>query len=176
MAGVRHPATDEEGSGEAMQLLASISPRGRIVSSTILGLLSISLILSACGRIPESEAAKSRLPTETPTTVAAAQVAPGGFKLAETPTGNTSAGLNVYAFSCQICHGSGGVGNDPSQASLIGNDGLIVKRQLDTTAKFVTAFMENAKHAGFKDDPNQNLTPTRLGNVYAYLIAQMSGG
>ncbi|HEY8291711.1 MAG TPA: cytochrome c [Thermomicrobiales bacterium] len=155
-------------------LLAGISARGRVVAVTILGLLGISLILSACGRIPESEAAKSRLPTETPTVVAAAQVSSGSFKLAETPAGNATSGQNLYVRSCQVCHGSGGVGSDPSQASLVGNDGLIVKQQLDTTAKFVTAFENNAKHAGFKDDPNQDLTPLRLGNVYAYLIAQMS--
>ncbi len=173
---MRHPAMRDEGSGEAMRLLlcAGISSRGRIVSITVLGLLSVSLILSACGRIPESEAAKSRLPTDTPTVIAAAQVS-GGFKLSETPTGNASAGQNIYVRSCQACHGNNGVANDPSQASLVGNDGVIVKTQLDTTAKFVTAFMNNDKHAGFKDDPNQNLTPARLGNIFAFLIAQMSG-
>ena len=62
-----------------------------------------------------------------------------------------------------------------AQTSLVGNDGLIVKKQFDTTDKFVTAFMNAAPHAGFKDDPNQNLTPARLGNIYAYFIAQMSG-
>lgn len=173
---MRHPAMREEGSGEAMRLLrrVGISSRGRIVSVTVLGLLGVSLILSACGRIPDSEAAKSRLPTDTPTVVAAAQVT-GGFKLAETPTGNAATGQNIYVRSCQVCHGTNGVANDPSQAALIGNDGLIVKKQLDTTAKFVTAFMNNDKHASFKDDPNQNLTPARLGNIYAFLIAQMSG-
>lgn len=159
-----------------MRLLAGISARGRIVAGTVLGLLGVSLILTACGRIPASEAAKSLQPTETPTVVAAAQVAPGGFKLAETPTGNATAGQTLYVRSCQACHGNNGVANDATQASLVGNDGLIVKKQLDTTAKFVDAFMANAKHASFKDDPNQNLTPPRLGNVYAYLIAQMSGG
>jgi len=158
-----------------MRLRAGISGRGRVVSVTVLGLLSLSLILTACGRIPESEAAKSRLPTETPTVIAAAQSAPGGFKLAETPTGNAGAGQNPYVFSCQACHGVNGVGSGPSQASLVGNDGLIVKKKLDTTAKFVTAFMNNAKHADFKNDPNQGLTPARLGNIYAYLIAQMGG-
>ncbi|GEM_PF-6524206 len=158
-----------------MRLLAGISARGRIVSVTVLGLLSISLILSACGRIPESEAAKSRLPTDTPTVAAAAQVATGGFKLAETPTGNASAGQSPYLFSCQFCHGPGGVVSDPSKTSLVGNNGVIVTRKLDTTAKFVTAFMNNAKHASFKDDANQDLSPARLGNIYAYLIAQMSG-
>jgi mono/diheme cytochrome c family protein len=158
-----------------MRLLAGISARGRIVAVTVLGLLSISLVLSACGRIPESEAAKSRLPTETPTVVAAAQVATGSFKLAETPAGNATAGQNLYVRSCQACHGNNGVAGDPSQASLVGNDGLIVKQQLTTTDAFVKAFENNAKHAGFKDDPNQNLTPPRLGNVYAFLIAQMSG-
>lgn len=156
-------------------LLAGISARGRVVAVTVLGLLSISLILSACGRIPESEAAKSRLPTDTPTVAAAAQVSTGSFKLAETPAGNATAGQNLYVRSCQACHGDNGVASDPSQASLIGNDGLIVKQQLTTTDKFVTAFENNAKHASFKDDPNQNLTPPRLGNVYAFLIAQMSG-
>ncbi len=57
---------------------------------------------------------------------------------------------------------------------MIGNDGAIVKKQMDTTDKFVTAFENAAPHAGFKDDPNQNLTPPRIGNIYAYLIAQMS--
>lgn len=173
-----NPAMRDEGSGEAMQLLllAGISARGRVVAVTVLGLLSISLILSACGRIPESEAAKSRLPTETPTVAVAAQVSTGSFKLAETPTGNASTGQNIYVRSCQVCHGNNGVANDATQASLVGNDGLIVKKQFDTTAKFVAAFMNNDKHAGFKDDPNQNLTPARLGNIYAFLIAQMSGG
>jgi len=155
-------------------LLAGISARGRIVAVTVLGLLSLSLILSACGRIPESEAAKSRLPTDTPTVIAAAQVATGSFKLAETPTGNATTGQNIYVRSCQACHGTNGVANDTTQASLVGNGGLIVKQQFDTTMKFVTAFTNNDKHAGFKDDPNQNLTQARLGNVYAYLIAQMS--
>ena len=170
-------AMRDEGSGEAMHLLrrAGISSCGRIVSVTVLGLLGVSLILSACGRIPDSEAAKSRLPTDTPTVVAAAQVSTGSFKLAETPTGNATAGQNIYVRSCQACHGNNGVANDPAQASLVGNDGLIVKKQLDTTAKLVTAFMNNDKHASFKDDPNQNLTPARLGNIYAFLIAQMSG-
>lgn len=158
-----------------MRLLAGISARGRIVAATVFGLLSLSLILSACGRIPESEAAKSRLPTDTPTVAVAAQVSSGSFKLAETPAGNATAGQNLYVRSCQACHGNNGVANDPSQASLVGNDGLIVKQQLTTTDKFVTAFENNAKHAAFKDDPNQNLTPPRLGNVYAFLIAQMSG-
>ncbi len=155
-------------------LLAGISARGRIVAATVLGLLSLSLILSACGRIPESEAAKSRLPTDTPTVIAAAQVSTGSFKLAETPAGNATTGQNIYVRSCQACHGTNGVANDTTQASLVGNAGLIVKQQFDTTTKFVTAFMNNDKHGGFKDDPNQNLTPARLGNVYAYLIAQMS--
>lgn len=154
---------------------AEISARGRVVAVTVLGLLSLSLIFSACGRIPDSEAAKSRLPTDTPTVVAAAQVSSGSFTLAETPTGNAAAGQTLYARSCQVCHGSGGVASDPSQAALIGNDGLIVKQQLTTADKFVTAFENNAKHAAFKDDPNQDLTPSRIGNVYAYLIAQMGG-
>ncbi len=158
-----------------MRLLAGISARGRIVAMTVLGLLSISLILSACGRIPESEAAKSRLPTDTPTVVAAAQVTSGSFKLAETPTGNATTGQNIYVRSCQACHGNNGVANDTTQQSLVGNGGLVVKQQLDTTAKFVTAFMNNDKHASFKDDPNQNLTPARLGNIYAFMIAQMNG-
>jgi mono/diheme cytochrome c family protein len=174
---VCYPVMRDEGSGEAMRLLllAGISARGRIVASTVLGLLSVSLILTACGRIPESEAAKSLQPTETPTVVAAAQVSTGAFKLAETPTGNATSGQNTYLSSCQFCHGPGGVASDPSKTSLVGNDGVIVKNQLDTTAKFVTAFMNNPKHASFKDDPNQNLTPARLGNIYAYLISQMSG-
>ena len=155
-------------------LRAGISARGRSVAATALGLRGSSLILSACGRIPDSEAAKSRLPTDTPTVVAAAQVSTGSFKLAETPTGNATTGQNIYVRSCQACHGTNGVANDTTQASLVGNGGLIVKQQIDTTAKFVTGFMNNDKHAGFKDDPNQNLTPARLGNVYAYLIAQMS--
>lgn len=146
-----------------------------MVAACVLGLLSLSLILTACGRIPESEAAKSRLPTETPTVAKAAQVSSGSFKLAETPAGNAATGQNVYVRSCQACHGSGGAANDPGQTSLVGNDGLIVKKQLDTTDKFVNAFANNDKHAGFKDDPNQNLTPPRLGNIYAYLIAQMGG-
>lgn len=158
-----------------MRRLAGISGRGRIVAACVLGLLSLSLILTACGRIPESEAAKSRLPSETPTVAKAAQISSGSFKLAETPAGNASAGQNIYVRSCQACHGNSGTANDPSQASLVGNDGLIVKKQLDTTDKFVNAFAGNDKHAGFKDDPNQNLTPPRLGNIYAYLIAQMGG-
>jgi mono/diheme cytochrome c family protein len=158
-----------------MRVFAGISRRGRIVAVCVLGLLACSLILTACGRIPESEAAKSRLPTETPTVAQAAQVSAGAFKLAETPAGNATAGQNIYVRSCQACHGTGGAGNDPSQASLVGNDGLIVKKQLDTTDKFVNSFEGNAAHAGFKDDPNQNLTPPRIGNIYAYLIAQMGG-
>ncbi len=164
-----------------MQLLAGISARGRMVCAGVLFLLSISLILTACGRIPESEAAKSRLPTETPTVPAAARVSTtssggGGFKLAETPTGNATSGQTIYLRSCQACHGANGVASDSSQQSLVGNDGLVVKKQLDTTEKFVNAFMGAGPHASFKDDANQNLTPARLGNVYAYLIAQMSGG
>lgn len=158
-----------------MRLFAEISRGGRIVAASVLGLLSVSLFLTACGRIPESEAAKSRLPSETPTVARAAQASSSGFKLAETPAGNPATGQNVYVRSCQVCHGTDGVASDPSQQSLVGNDGLIVKKQFDTTDKFVTAFMSAAPHAGFKDDPNQNLTPPRLGNVYAYLIAQMGG-
>src|SRR5947209_9856824 len=101
------------GSGEAMQLLAGISARGRIVCAGVLFLLSVSLILTACGRIPDSEAAKSRLPTDTPTVPAAAQVSGGGFKLAETPTGNATSGQTIYLRSCQACHGANGVANDP---------------------------------------------------------------
>jgi mono/diheme cytochrome c family protein len=141
-------------------------------------LLAASLVLTACGRIPESEAAKSRLPTETPTSAArlpATSSSGGGFKLAETPAGNAQAGQNLYVRSCQACHGANGVSNDPSQKSLIGDGGLILTKNLDTTDKFVQAFLDAAPHAGFKDDPNQNLTPARLGNVYAYLIAQMTG-
>ncbi len=156
---------------------AGISARGRCVSAFVLGLLSIGFILTACGRIPESEAAKSRLPTETPTAAPGSKIsASSGFTLAETPTGNAATGQNVYVRSCQACHGAGGVASDASQQTLIGKDGEIVKKQLDTTDKFVTSFGQAAPHAGFKDDPNQNLTPPRLGNVYAYLIAQMSGG
>jgi len=158
-----------------MRLFAGFSARGRIVAACVLGLLSLSLALTACGRIPESEAAKSRLPTDTPTVVRSAQVSAGGFKLAETPAGNATTGQNIYVRSCQQCHGTGGAANDSSQASLVGNDGLIVKKLLDTTDKFVNAFASNPKHADFKDDPNQNLTPPRLGNIYAYLIAQMGG-
>jgi mono/diheme cytochrome c family protein len=157
-----------------MRPFAAISRRGRIVAACVLGLLACSLILTACGRIPESEAAKSRLPTETPTVVQAAQVSAGAFKLAETPTGNATAGQNIYVRSCQACHGADGTASDPSQTSLVGNDGVIVKKQFDTTDKFVAAFENAAPHAGFKDDPNQNLTPPRIGNIYAYLIAQMS--
>jgi mono/diheme cytochrome c family protein len=157
-----------------MRLFAGVSRGGRIIATSVLGLLACSLILTACGRIPESEAAKSRLPTETPTVAAAAQVAAGAFKLAETPAGNATTGQNIYVRSCQVCHGTGGVVSDPSQAALIGNDGAIVKKQMDTTDKFVAAFMNAAPHASFKDDPNQNLTPARIGNIYAYLIAQMS--
>ncbi|MGI8854683.1 MAG: c-type cytochrome, partial [Thermomicrobiales bacterium] len=105
----------------------------------------------------------------------AAQVSTSAFKLAETPAGNATTGQNIYVRSCQVCHGTGGVVSDPSQTALIGNDGAIVKKQMDTTDKFVTAFENAAPHASFKDDPNQNLTPQRIGNIYAYLIAQMSG-
>ncbi len=105
------------GGGNAT-LLRESRRRGRIVAACVLGLLACSLILTACGRIPESEAAKSRLPTETPTVAAAAQVASGGFKLAETPTGNATTGQNIYVRSCQVCHGTGGVVSDPSQAAL----------------------------------------------------------
>jgi mono/diheme cytochrome c family protein len=157
-----------------MRPFAGISRRGRIVAASVLSLLACSLILTACGRIPASEAAKS-LPTATPTVVPIAQSAAGGFKLAETPTGNATTGQNIYVRSCQACHGSGGTASDPSQTSLVGSDGLIVKKQFDTTDKFVNAFEANAAHAGFKDDPNQNLTPPRIGNIYAYLIAQMGG-
>lgn len=159
-----------------MRLFAGLSARGRNVAACVLGLLGLSLILTACGRIPESEAAKSRLPTDTPIPARPAQVAGGsGFKLAETPSGNATTGQNIYVRSCQQCHGTNGAANDPSQASLVGTDGLIVKKQLDTTDKFVKAFDGNAKHADFKDDPNQNLTPPRLGNIYAYLISLMGG-
>jgi mono/diheme cytochrome c family protein len=158
-----------------MSLLAGMSARGRFVCASVLCLLSASLFLTACGRIPESEAAKSRLPTETPTPAARAPVAVGGFKLAETPAGNATTGQNIYLRSCQACHGNNGAANDATQQSLVGTDGLIVKKQLDTTDKFVNAFTSNDKHAGFKDDPNQNLTPQRLGNIYAFLIAQLSG-
>ncbi len=158
-----------------MRFFAGISARGRVICACVLCLLSASLFLSACGRIPESEAAKSRIPTDTPTSAARAQVASGTFKLAETPSGNASTGQNIYVRSCQACHGTGGNASDSTQQSLVGNDGLIVKQQLDTTDKFINSFANNAKHAGFKDDPNQNLTPPRLGNIYAYLIAQMGG-
>jgi mono/diheme cytochrome c family protein len=159
-----------------MRLFAGYSARGRIIAACVLGLLSLSLVLTACGRIPESEAAKSRLPTDTPIPARSAQGgAVGGFKLAETPAGNPTTGQNIYVRSCQQCHGTNGVAIDPSEVSLIGNDGLIVKKQIDTTDKFVNAFESNPKHADFKDDPNQNLTPPRLGNIYAYLIAQMGG-
>ena len=147
-----------------------------MVCASALFLLSVSLVLTACGRIPESEAAKSRLPTETPTVVTAARVSGGGFKLAETPTGNATSGQTIYLRSCQACHGNNGVANDASQQSLVGNDGLIVMKQLDTADKFVNGFTNAPPHAGFKDDANQNLTPQRLANAYAYLIAQMSGG
>ncbi|HEY7907253.1 MAG TPA: c-type cytochrome [Thermomicrobiales bacterium] len=157
-----------------MRPFAGTSRRGRIVAAFVLGLLACSLILTACGRIPASEAAKS-LPTVTPTVVQAAQAASGAFKLAETPAGNAATGQNIYVRSCQACHGAGGTASDPSQTSLVGNDGVIVKKQFDTTDKFVTAFENAAPHAGFKDDPNQNLTPARIGNIYAYLIAQMGG-
>lgn len=146
----------------------------------VLGLLALSLVLTACGRIPESEAEKSRIPTETPTSAARAQTqagggAGGGFKLAETPTGNAASGQNVYLRSCQACHGNDGVTTDASQKSLLGNGGLIPAKTLDTTDKFVKGFMENPAHTGFKDDPNQNLTDARLGNAYAYLISKMTG-
>jgi mono/diheme cytochrome c family protein len=165
-----------------MQPRWRISAVTRCVCTCVLGLLAASLVLTACGRIPQSEVEKS-LPTNTPTAVPRAQSTTsaggsgggGGFKLAETPTGNAQAGQNVYLFSCQQCHGQGGVTNDPNQKSLAGPDGLIVTMNLDTTAKFVQAFMTAPVHAGFKDDPNQNLTPPRLGNIYAFLIAQMTG-
>lgn len=153
----------------------------RCVCLCVLGLLATSLILTACGRIPESEAAKSRIPTDTPTSAArlpattSAGGGGGGFKLAETPPGNAQAGQNLYVRSCQACHGANGVGGDPSQQSLVGENGLIVTKNFDTTDKFVQAFLNAAPHASFKDDPNQNLTPPRLGNVYAFLIAQMTG-
>jgi mono/diheme cytochrome c family protein len=160
-----------------MRLFAGYSARGRIIATCVLGLLSLSLVLTACGRIPESEAAKSRLPTDTPIPARPAQggTTVGGFKLAETPSGNATTGQNIYVRSCQQCHGNNGTANDSSQASLVGNDGLIVKKQLDTTDKFVNGFSSEPKHADFKDDPNQNLTPPRLGNIYAYLISQMGG-
>jgi mono/diheme cytochrome c family protein len=145
-------------------------------------LLAGSLVLTACGRIPESEAAKSRIPTDTPTSAARVQAATSaassggnGFKLAETPTGNAQAGQNLYLRSCQACHGENGLTSDPSQQPLIGNNGLIITKNLDTTDKFVQAFLNAPTHASFKDDPNQNLTPARLANVYAFLIAQMTG-
>jgi mono/diheme cytochrome c family protein len=163
-----------------------MQPRWRISAARcfcacVLGLLAASLVLTACGRIPESEAAKSRLPTDTPTAAARPQTTSsaggggGGFKLAETPPGNAQAGQNLYVRSCQACHGANGLTNDPSQQPLVGDNGLVVTKNLDTTDKFVQAFMNAAPHAGFKDDPNQNLTPPRLGNVYAFLIAQMTG-
>ncbi|MGI8854911.1 MAG: c-type cytochrome, partial [Thermomicrobiales bacterium] len=95
-----------------MRPFAGISRRGRIVAACVLGLLACSLVLTACGRIPESEAAKSRLPTETPTVAAAAQVSTSAFKLAETPAGNATTGQNIYVRSCQVCHGTGGVVSD----------------------------------------------------------------
>jgi hypothetical protein len=172
-----------------MQPRWRISAATRCVCACILGLLAASLVLTACGRIPESEAAKSRLPTDTPTAAARPQSTSsaggtggsggggggGGFKLAETPPGNAQAGQNLYVRSCQACHGANGLTNDPSQQPLAGDNGLIVAKNLDTTDKFVQGFMDAAPHAGFKDDPNQNLTPPRLGNVYAFLIAQMTG-
>lgn len=167
----------ERGSGERMRSREGIPVHARSISASVLGLLALSLILTACGRIPESEAAKSRLPTETPTAAARAQAggAGGGFKVAETPPGNATAGQNLYLRSCQACHGNGGVTNDPAQKSLLGNGGLIPAKNLDTTEKFVNGFMANAAHASFKDDPNQDLTPARLSNVYAYLISQLTG-
>jgi mono/diheme cytochrome c family protein len=163
-----------------------MQPRWRIsaarcVCACVLGLLAASLVLTACGRIPQSEVEKS-LPTNTPTvaarlptTSASGGGGGGGFKLAETPTGNAQAGQNLYVRSCQACHGENGVTSDPSQQALAGANGLIVTKNLDTTDKFVQAFLNAAPHAGFKDDPNQNLTPPRLGNVYAFLVAQMTG-
>jgi mono/diheme cytochrome c family protein len=162
-----------------MRVRWSISAAARCVCVCVLGLLAASLVLTACGRIPESEAAKSRIPTDTPTAAArlptAAAGGGGGFQLAETPTGNAQAGQNLYVRSCQACHGANGVAGDPGQQSLVGANGLVVMRNINTTDKFVQAFMNAAPHASFKDDPNQNLTPQRLGNVYAFLIAQMTG-
>jgi mono/diheme cytochrome c family protein len=161
------------------------SVQARYLCACVLGLLAMSFALTACGRIPESEAAKSQLPTDTPiaihpqgTTAAggAAGGGGGGFKVAETPPGNAQAGQNLYVRSCQACHGTNGASSDPGQQSLIGDGGLVITKNLDTTDKFVQAFTGAAPHAGFKDDPNQNLTPARLSNVYAFLIAQLNGG
>ncbi len=177
-ADTRRGGTNGRGKRGAMQPRWRVSA-ARCVCACVLGLLAASLVLTACGRIPESEAAKSRLPTDTPTAAARLPTSSagggGGFKLAETPAGNAQAGQNLYVRSCQACHGENGVTSDPSQQALVGANGLIVTKNLDTTDKFVQAFMSAAPHAGFKDDPNQNLTPARLGNVYAFLIAQMTG-
>lgn len=161
-----------------MQSRWGIPVPARYVAASVLWLLALSLVLTACGRIPESEVAKSLLPTETPTAAARVQTqagGTGGFRPAETPPGNATAGQTLYLRSCQACHGNAGVTNDPGQKALLGNGGLIPAKNLDTTEKFVKGFMENAAHAGFKDDPNQNLTDARLGNVYAYLISQLTG-
>lgn len=168
-----------------MRVRWSISATTRCVCICVLGLLAASFVLTACGRIPESEAAKSRIPTDTPTSAArlpstttaggSGSGGGGGFQLAETPAGNAQAGQNLYVRSCQVCHGTNGVGSDASQKSLVGADGVVVAKNFNTTDKFVQAFMNAAPHASFKDDPNQNLTPARLGNVYAFLIAQMTG-
>jgi cytochrome c5 len=166
-----------------MRVRWSISAATRCICVCVLGLLAVSLTLTACGRIPESEAAKSRIPTDTPTsaarlpatTAAGGSGGGGGFQLAETPTGNAQAGQNLYVRSCQACHGPNGVASDSGQQSLVGANGLVVTKNYNTTDKFVQAFMDAAPHGSFKDDPNQNLTPQRLGNVYAFLIAQMTG-
>ncbi len=156
----------------------------RRLAALVLFVLGFTLLLSACGRIPESESAKSLSPTATPIPAAGSAQTTGGtsamsgggscFKPAEMPAGNPTSGQTVYISGCQNCHGAGGTATDPKQVSLATCKGLLATKSLDTAEKFTAAFNNNAIHADIKDNPSF-VTPQRLINMYAYLVGQISG-
>lgn len=157
----------------------------RVVAMGLCGCAAL-FALAGCGRIPDDVAATLSAPTATPprATATGRPAAPGGsggmtpaamtaaFMLAEMPTGNPTSGQTVYMGGCQNCHGTGGLAGGGMQVSLSGREGLIVSKQLDTAAKFATAFTANAAHTGIKDN-DQYAAPNRLTNMYAFLVMQL---
>lgn len=161
----------------------------RHAAALVLLTLGLMLVLTACGRIPQSEA--ERLSGSGPTATvssgggqasggtpasgggggAPSGGAPGGFKPAEMPTGSVASGQTVYVSACQNCHGAGGKAGEANQAALVGPKGLIATRNLDTADKFSAAFNANPIHADIKDN-TAFVNPQRLINMYAYLVSQ----